>query len=197
MQRAEVGRVLWGSSRTELRTKGSMWWDKQQLNWSWQRFSCKNPQFFSSGAVWWPQSMIRLLGGIDQAAPLASLRQPEPRLCSDLAWACGQGCLDASRQRFRRADGAQLLCFCVSVATCSTQSEHGVPGSNFPRVEGQSAHFALGLCLAARPGSVPSSNGLGVTGFLWCAPAKGSEEGDAKSAHWLLELEDADPYIVL
>lgn len=46
-----------------------MQWDKQQLNWGWQRFSCKSPQCFSSGAVWWPQSMIRLLGGIDQAAP--------------------------------------------------------------------------------------------------------------------------------
>jgi len=34
-------------------------------------------------------------------------------------------------------------------------------------------------------------------GFLWRASAKGQEEGDAKSARWLLELEDADPYIAL
>lgn len=116
--------------------------------------------------------MSQLLGKIDQAAPLASLRQPEPRLCSDLAWACGQGYLSASRRCFRRADGAQLSCLSVSIAACSTQSEHGVPGSIFPRVEGQSTCFVLGLCLEAQPGSVPSSSGLGVTGFLWCASAK-------------------------
>lgn len=116
--------------------------------------------------------MSHLLSEIDHATPLAGLRQSELRLCSDLAWACSQGHLDASRQCFRRADGAQLSCFCVSIAACSTQSEHGVPGSSFPCVEGQSTCFLLGLCLEAQPGSVPSSSGLGVTGFLWSASAK-------------------------
>lgn len=115
----------------------------------------------------------------------------------DLAWACGQGPLAAGRQCFRRADGAQLSRVCVSIAACSTQSEHDVPGSSLPRVEVQSTHFLSGLCLEARPGSAPGSRGLGVMGLLWCASAEGSEEGDAKSARWLLELEDADPYIVV
>lgn len=130
--------------------------------------------------------MIWLPGGMDQAAPLGGLG-----LRSDLSWACGQGCLDADRQRFRRADGTQLSGLCISIAACSTQSEHGVPGCSFPCVEGQAAHFSLGLCLEAQPGSVPGSDRLGVTGFL----PQGL--GGWQCQVSMLELKDADPEVVL
>lgn len=57
--------------------------------------------------------------------------------------------------------------------------------------------FLIVAAPGGRPGSLPSSSGLGRTGLLQHALAKGSQEGDAKPALQQLELKDADPRIVL
>lgn len=131
-----------------------------------------------------------------------------PGLCSHPAWAVpipawaepvfhpvqavliparagGQGHSDASRDRFRRADGAQLRCPCVSIPV------RPVYLAAVPPEEEQSRAPS-----GDRPGSVPTSSGLAVTGFLCCASAEGRGEADAESAHWQPRSEGADPCFV-
>lgn len=97
--------------------------------------------------------MIQLLGGTDPACALSEsqaawaesgLNPAWAEAGLNPAWAGSQGCSDAGQQHFCRADGAQLLCLCVSITV-------RVPCTwlQFPCVEVQSTHFSLGLRLEA------------------------------------------------
>lgn len=88
--------------------------------------------------------MIQLLGGTDPACALSESQAAWAEAGLNPAWAGSQGCSDAGQQHFCRADGAQLLCLCVSITVRAPRT-----WLQFPCVEVQSTHFSLGLRLEA------------------------------------------------
>lgn len=131
-------------------------------------------------------------GGIDQAAPivLLSLSRGGGQISPGLM-ARGTGCRSGAASE----DGAHLSGLPFPSLLVARRSRMYLALLSHAQ---RGVHsFLIVAASGGRPGSAPSSSGLGGTGLLQHMLAKDSQEGDARPALRQLELKDADPHIVL